>query len=340
MRTPRQVLQKTTVSTSQGCQRPEESYDDEYDDGVYYLCNPYTKQWVQLPPAPSKGQAVLGMICDHPIVCNDDDDVPKGLGGVGLKPRHFGSEALFRDQLAHHRFRVVRVPLPVFANDDGEGGFQVDMLSCGGGDSGGWEWTVLGVLPPPRPRPFIWKEHRIWVRRHGVACNGLLHWLLGSSGQLLLAYDPYTNVVRATVETPQEAAPIFPLKLLGASCGSIWATQYVPHFYPSYDWFIWQLSPDYDGWILRRRFKEVFVRGFFEMRSRSMALLDLLAIHPNNPNTLYVLWSKHTPGQGFENAVGRLDLAAMESKLLVGRSNKTSSLYSWRQTCVLPPPPS
>ncbi|VFQ78272.1 unnamed protein product [Cuscuta campestris] len=200
-----------------------ESYDDEYDDGVYYLCNPYTKQWIQLPPAPSKGQAVLGMICDHPIVCNNDDDVPKGLGGVGLKPRHFGSEALFRDQLAHHRFRVVRVPLPVFANDDGEGGFQVEMLSCGGGgDSGGWEWRTLPVvLPPLRRRPFIWKEHRIWVRRHGVACNGLLHWLLGSSAQLLV-YDPYTNVVKATVETPLEAAPIFPLKLLGPSCGSLY----------------------------------------------------------------------------------------------------------------------
>lgn len=185
------------------------------------------------------------------------------------------------------------------------------------------------------PQPLVWKEPRSWNRKqHAVACNGLLHWLICHSGQLVV-YDPYINEVKAIIERPAEAAPmIHRLSLLGASCGSVWVAQYRPHHHPPKGWLIWQLSPDYDGWIVRHRFKQSCIRGVFEMRLiRSMVLLKSLAIHPNNSNILYVLWSD----EGSENVVGCLDLATMESKVL---GSKTRASYTWHQTCVLTPPPS
>lgn len=305
---------------------PGESYVAE---GVYDLCNPYTKQWMELPPAPSKRQVVLGMICDPVAAAADDYCVPKVvLGGVGLEPQD-SDGALFMEQLARQRFRVVRVPVPVVVTTDGGGGFTVEVLSC---DDGRWEWSEVVVLAP---QPLLWMERCLNRRQRAVACNGLLHWSLCNSGQLVV-YDPYINEVRAIIERPAEAVPdIPPLSLLGASRGSVWVAQYMPRYHhPPQGWLIWQLSPDYDGWILRHRFNQCYIRSVFERRStRWMLLLNALAIHPDNPNILYVLWSL-----GSENVVGRLDLATMKSKVLGG--SKTRSIYTWHQTCVLTPPPS
>lgn len=244
---------------------------------IYYLCDPFTGQWVQLPPAPSDDSADvdIGMICDLA-----DDYVPKGLGGPGLKPRECDSSNFIR-QLAHRKFRVVRVLMPFVLEANGE--FDVEMLSC---DSGTWHWIQLRVRSP---QPLQWK--RGVMPAHAVACNGLIHWLSGSLE--LIVYDPYKSEVKAVIPRPSEATFFPPLVVLGASHGSVWATQYVDVRKPGH-WYIWQLSPDYDGWILRHRVDQPDMQSFL-MRftyGSATSFAAFVAVHPHDHNILYCAWNQ------------------------------------------------
>ncbi|KAH0976714.1 hypothetical protein GBA52_026433 [Prunus armeniaca] len=53
----------------------------------YYICNPYTTQWVALPPPPRRQQKVLvGLICDVPYYNYKDDDEDHLSKGYSVQP--------------------------------------------------------------------------------------------------------------------------------------------------------------------------------------------------------------------------------------------------------------
>ncbi|XP_008223653.2 PREDICTED: uncharacterized protein LOC103323432 [Prunus mume] len=132
----------------------------------YSICNPYTKQWIALPPTPRVHlESVLtGFTCDH---------------------HYYNREEMMEDRTStsnkklEYRYRVVRIPAPVVEHNFLE--FTVEIFSS---ETGEWRESVISSS-----RGFSFTCHSCTP---GVAYNGMVCWLV--FGGLLIGVDPFNNI--------------------------------------------------------------------------------------------------------------------------------------------------
>ncbi|XP_021828683.1 uncharacterized protein LOC110769083 [Prunus avium] len=137
----------------------------------YYICNPYTRQWIALPPTPQvhSGPVIRGFMCDHPYY-NHEELVGNRTSSNNIKLN------------AEYRYRVVRITAVqenCFQENYLE--FTVEIYSS---ETGEWRESVISSS---RGFSFI-----PYACTPGVAYNGMLYWL--SSDGLLIGVDPFNNI--------------------------------------------------------------------------------------------------------------------------------------------------
>ncbi|PQP95222.1 hypothetical protein Pyn_21929 [Prunus yedoensis var. nudiflora] len=96
----------------------------------YYICNPYTRQWIALPPTPRvhSGSVIRGFMCDHPYY-NHEELVGNRTSSNNIKLN------------AEYRYRVVRIT----AVQENYLEFTVEIYSS---ETGEWrDGLLIGVDP-------------------------------------------------------------------------------------------------------------------------------------------------------------------------------------------------
>ncbi|CAL8166143.1 unnamed protein product [Prunus armeniaca] len=132
----------------------------------YYICNPYTKQWVALPPTPRCHEEVqAGFICSPKHQNDDDDDI-----SIGDR----------KQESYRYRYKIVQIIIPKI-NDARPNSFQFNLqMFCS--ESG--KWTEAVALSP---RSF--SLNRL-ADDAGVAHNGMLYW---RGYEYIFGLDPFSN---------------------------------------------------------------------------------------------------------------------------------------------------
>ncbi|CAN6558271.1 unnamed protein product [Malus baccata var. baccata] len=115
----------------------------------YYICNPYTRQWVALPPTPNcvRQNVAGGFICDTPYYEEDDSDK---------------KEIIIN---ANHRCRIVElilVPGKTFSSV-----FSVEIFSS---ETGEWRKSIVSS---PQAFVFIFSGHC----EISYTYNRMLYWM-------------------------------------------------------------------------------------------------------------------------------------------------------------------
>ncbi|XP_059642210.1 F-box protein At5g03970-like isoform X2 [Cornus florida] len=172
---------------------------------VYYVCNPLTMHWVELPPPPTCEERVItGFVCK--------------------------SSYSFDSTTCTTSFRVVRIhqfekpqypnPPPRSAN------LKLDIFS-----SDTWKWTE--IILSTWGRNFI-MSHDL---SNAVVCNGILHWLFLYNGKIF-AYDPFNNTDQfRTIRQPKDKFPTAYERHLGECQGHL---RYIDHYCSILN--IWELK--------------------------------------------------------------------------------------------------
>ncbi|BFG24404.1 hypothetical protein CerSpe_106780 [Prunus speciosa] len=144
--------------------------DSLFDQHNYYICNPYTMQWVALPPTPTRCYDIVrvGFICDSPYYEEDDPD-----------GRVIQLNAKFR-------CKVVRILPPdrqfVFDHDEYCFNFNVEIFSFETG-----KWSEL-VVSSPRGISYDYLDAMAFPY------NGVLYWSGHDYGYfLVLGLDPFND---------------------------------------------------------------------------------------------------------------------------------------------------
>ncbi|CAL2264049.1 unnamed protein product [Prunus armeniaca] len=131
----------------------------------YYICNPYTRQWIALPPTPQvhKGSGIRGFTCDHPYY-NHEELVGSRTSSNNIKLN------------AEYRYRVVRITavqgncleftVKIYSSETGE--WRESLISS----SREFNFTSCACTP-------------------GVTYNGMLYWLCYDG--ILIGVDPFNN---------------------------------------------------------------------------------------------------------------------------------------------------
>ncbi|XP_059642207.1 uncharacterized protein LOC132284150 [Cornus florida] len=175
---------------------------------VYYVCNPLTMHWVELPPPPTcQERVIIGFVCKS--CCSFDDTT------------------------CTTSFRVVRIhqfekpqypnPPPRSAN------LKLDIFS-----SDTWKWTESMIST--RGRSFIMS----YDCSNAVVCNEKLHWMFLYRGKIF-AYDPFNNTDQfRIIRQPKDRCPAANERLLGECQGHL---RFI-HFYCSII-NVWELK-DYN----------------------------------------------------------------------------------------------
>ncbi|XP_062014860.1 uncharacterized protein LOC133731510 [Rosa rugosa] len=133
----------------------------------YYICNPYTKQYVRLPPTPRCYREVrVGFICDQYYKEDVDDQKKEGITSSGIiqvdvdfryaivricprSPFKFNIE-IFSSETGKWTESVIQSPQDGFLLDSLEdnGGIELIMESCIGGVL--MTTLLLGWIPTPK----------------------------------------------------------------------------------------------------------------------------------------------------------------------------------------------
>ncbi|RXI01639.1 hypothetical protein DVH24_014988 [Malus domestica] len=158
----------------------------EFNQHDYYICNPYTIQWVPLPPPPQVCKFVLvGFICDLPYYNNKEDYQPGDM--IQLN--------------ADYRCRVVRLMDPDDADDEDKEildfsnfklidmrdfcTFKVQIFSS---ETGEWkETTVRSERTVTSAYNFTLEMMSVCT---GVASKRMLYWM-GDDDDILIQLDPF-----------------------------------------------------------------------------------------------------------------------------------------------------
>ncbi|BFG34121.1 hypothetical protein CerSpe_203940 [Prunus speciosa] len=150
--------------------------EDSHFARDYYICNPYTKQWIALPPTPRvhRGPVLTGFTCDHPYY-NREELVGNRTSSNNIKLN------------AEYKYRVVRIP----AVQKNCLEFTVEIYSS---ETSEWRESVISSS-----RGFSFASHS---RTPGVSYNGMVYWL--GFGGLLIGVDPFNNINR-TISTGASA---------------------------------------------------------------------------------------------------------------------------------------
>ncbi|KAK7809447.1 twinkle like protein [Quercus suber] len=122
----------------------------------YYICNPFTKHWLKLPPIPTDGtrtRVMIGFLCD-PCICDSDSDNDREQGCITN---------------AHYRFMV-----QIFSSETNE-----------------WRNSVISSPRKLNLNPFM----PIACYAGVIACNGMLHWVCVKDKEIkgFVVFDPFND---------------------------------------------------------------------------------------------------------------------------------------------------
>ncbi|ONI19215.1 hypothetical protein PRUPE_3G265100 [Prunus persica] len=147
-------------------------YTGKYYERNYYICNPYTQQWIALPAAPPCHEQTVplpeGFMCDLPLYnkyTNDDD------------PKRHNSNNI-AELNTNYRCKVVRLICPCYGKKYSK--FKVQIFSS---ETGQWRETI--VSSPQDIMLGTVKFHICFAN----ACNRMLYWMGGV--HFLLELDPF-----------------------------------------------------------------------------------------------------------------------------------------------------
>ncbi|KAI5340951.1 hypothetical protein L3X38_020225 [Prunus dulcis] len=153
-------------------------YTGNYYDRAYYICNPYSQQWVALPPAPPCDEKTVpiteGFMCDLPCYNNNpkycaakEDDDPKGHNSNNIAQIN-----------TNYRCRVVRLICTCYEVSNRK--FKVQIFSS---ETGQWRETIVSS---PRDIRLSRVQFHICFAN---AYNRMLYWICSSF--FLLELDPF-----------------------------------------------------------------------------------------------------------------------------------------------------
>ncbi|PRQ41755.1 putative F-box domain-containing protein [Rosa chinensis] len=139
-----------------------------YSQRDYYICNPYTKQWVVLPPVPHcRLQVRVGFICEPYYYRN---------------PREENNTSYNIHLNVDYRYAIVRILEPVELRSNV---FSFELLvQIFSSETG--KWTELVVLSPRR----YCFDHL--VNNPGLVYKGMLYWSSKCDGYMI-GLDPFFN---------------------------------------------------------------------------------------------------------------------------------------------------
>ncbi|KAJ4702318.1 F-box domain containing protein [Melia azedarach] len=227
---------------------------------VYYICNPLTRQFQMLPPAPKRCvENMLGFIC-YPHPCDKKQACTT---------------------YARYSYKLVRINK--FEGYKRE--FNVDIFSSETG-----KWSEKLVRSPKRLSSLY--------RSHIVAYNGILYWM--DEGNIIVAYDPLNDVGRCRViDSPiYDGGRNFATEeLIGVCGGRLRILQRISYF-PGYECVstklsMWELEDCNTGkW---KREEQVNIKdldsedyGMMKQVSRYGPLPGLLGFHPIEEDIVYL----------------------------------------------------
>ncbi|KAL6143659.1 hypothetical protein ACLB2K_054354 [Fragaria x ananassa] len=144
----------------------------KFEQRDYYICNPYTIQWVPLPPAPQVPHQYSpeGFICDHPYYNSKKDD--RGGHAVQLNPEY---ECI-----------VMRLIYP--SDQTFSSKFKVQIFSS---KTGEWKESIVSS-----PSVVYFYLIRLDV---SFAYKGMLFWGAVREGNFLIGLDPF--MINSTIST-------------------------------------------------------------------------------------------------------------------------------------------
>ncbi|KAL6139920.1 hypothetical protein ACLB2K_058221 [Fragaria x ananassa] len=153
--------------------------EKKYEKRDFYICNPYTQQWVPLPPPPPlpfEGDVIVpvGLICDHSYYkCQKDD---QGRHIIQLNPEY--------------RCKVVRLTFPrckeIFITTCKT--FKVQIFST---ETGEWTESIVSLPTDIKFRTINCTANFIY--------KGMLFWSCLYEANFLIGLDPFMISSRSSV---------------------------------------------------------------------------------------------------------------------------------------------
>ena len=227
----------------------------------YYICNPFTKQWLTLPRIPllrGKTSVRVGFICD-PYSCDKEHGCFTNV---------------------HYRYKVVRIHSPTQANTTQ---LYMQIFSSETG-----EWCHSIVSSPRGLNPFTSKV----VNADVVTCKGMLHWADTDVDGMIkgfVVFDPFNDAEQCHyINLPIPHLP--PDEFFFGVCqGCLRIFQHPWHLhYPSaYKFLIWELE-DYGNEGTWCRKHTVYFKNLKNSKLVKLAKnfccskLNFLALHPKD----------------------------------------------------------
>lgn len=152
---------------------------NKYEKRDFYICNPYTQQWVPLPPPPPlpfEGDVIVpvGLICDHSYYKCEKDD--QGRHIIQLNPEY--------------RCKVVRLTFPrckeIFITTCKT--FKVQIFST---ETGEWTESIVSLPTDIKFRTINCTANFIY--------KGMLFWSCLYEANFLIGLDPFMISSRSSV---------------------------------------------------------------------------------------------------------------------------------------------
>ena len=240
------------------------SVDSHSESRILFICNPLTRQWLELPkpPLPIINYQRCGLICE-PSTCD------KQLGCVNT---------------LKYRLRVVLVNLFDYYYKDNEIHYKFQIFCS---ETGKWSESTVSLSSK--------------IDNYNgdlVACNGILHWLNGRVfPDFIVAFDPFHgekqyHLIDLPVEIKRPYTSLEPYMErlhLGVCRGRLRLSLLFNHKNVSFELRVWELSDHYEtasSWSLVHKasidFGEQFVYD-----------LKMLAFHPNNDHVIFLLCNNY-----------------------------------------------
>ncbi|KAL4606098.1 hypothetical protein ACB092_09G078400 [Castanea dentata] len=238
----------------------------------YYICNPFTKQWLKLLRIPllrENTSVRVGFICD-PYSCDKEHGCFTNV---------------------HYRNKVVRIHSPTQSNTSQ---LYMEIFSSETG-----EWCHSIFSSPRGLNPFTSKV----VHSDVVTCNGMLHWADTEVDGMIkgfVVFDPFNDAEQCHyINLPIPHLPLDEF-LFGVCQERLRIFQRPWHlFYPgSLKYLIWELE-DYRNegtWCRKHR---VYLNYFKNSKlvkiakNFSYSKLDFLAFHPKDGEILFFKFQDH-----------------------------------------------
>ncbi|KAK9919497.1 hypothetical protein M0R45_028088 [Rubus argutus] len=140
-----------------------------YSQRDYFICNPYTKQWVALPPVPDcRAVVTVGFICEPYYYCNRrEENNSTSTSNIQLNVNYkYAIVLLLKPHLLGPR-TCPKLEVQIFSSETGK-------------------WTESVVLSP---RSFCFDD---LARNPVLAYKGMLYWWTECDGYMI-GLDPFSN---------------------------------------------------------------------------------------------------------------------------------------------------